>query len=83
MFRVFLQVPGYGEELQAKEDLLLGILRLAETMGIRFAFPSSTVYVEQFPEKASPAPPYPSGSEDYQAKVKAMLKEFGDQHRQV
>ncbi len=51
MFRCFLLVPGYGEELKAKEDLLLGILKLADLLGISFAFPSSSVYVEQFPGK--------------------------------
>ena len=45
LFRTHLEVGSYAEELKAKEDLLLGILRLAETLKIDFAFPSSTVYV--------------------------------------
>ncbi len=81
LFRVFLQVPGYGEELQAKEELLLGILRLAEVLDIRFAFPSSSIYVEQIPEKKSADNPYPSSSEAYQKQLTAFLADFEQRHK--
>lgn len=46
LFRVPILVDSYAKELQTKEDLLLEILKLAEQLGIDFAFPSSSVYVE-------------------------------------
>ena len=39
MFRVALDVPDYATELKVKEQLLLSILRIANTLGISFAFP--------------------------------------------
>lgn len=51
LFRCFLRVPGFGEELKVKEELLMSVLKLAEDMGVSFAFPSSSVYVEQLPER--------------------------------
>lgn len=53
MFRAFLDVRSFAEEAKAKEEIYFGILRLAELLGVNFAFPSSTVYLEQTtPEKA-------------------------------
>lgn len=49
MFRVPLQVPDYATELKVKEELLLAVLRIAETLDISFAFPSSSIYVERMP----------------------------------
>jgi MscS family membrane protein len=51
MFRCYLDVEGYAEELAERERVLLRILRMAESLGIQFAFPSSSIYVEQFPQK--------------------------------
>lgn len=45
LFRSYLEVNSYAEELQVKENLLLGILRLASALEIDFAFPSSSIYV--------------------------------------
>lgn len=49
MFRVYLEVAAYDQELKVKQDIMLGILRLAEVLGVDFAFPSTSVYVEQLP----------------------------------
>ncbi|MEO1513706.1 MAG: mechanosensitive ion channel family protein [Bacteroidota bacterium] len=46
MFRTFLSVPGYADELKAKEEIFLSILRLAEEQGVEFAFPSTSIYLE-------------------------------------
>ncbi len=46
VFRTHLEVDNGADEFEAKESILLGILRLAESLKINFAFPSSTVYVE-------------------------------------
>ncbi len=51
MFRAPLQVPDYGTELQVKEELLLAILRIADSLEISFAFPSSSIYVETLPSE--------------------------------
>ena len=75
MFRVYLDVPSYAAELRTKEELLLGILRLAEVLGVHFAFPSSSVYVEQFPEKKVPPAPFPNPA-DRQGPLADFLQQF-------
>lgn len=57
-FAVFLQVPGWSAELRAKHQLLFAIVRLAEKLGVSFAFPTQTLHVENFPEKQSLTPTY-------------------------
>lgn len=56
MFRAPLQVPDYGTELRVKEELLLAILRIAESLDINFAFPSSSIYVESMPSGQTEQP---------------------------
>ncbi|MFT5168123.1 MAG: MscS family membrane protein [Saprospiraceae bacterium] len=45
LFRSYINVNTYADELKAKESILLGILRLAESLNVSFAFPSSSVYI--------------------------------------
>lgn len=42
---VFFRVPDWGAELQARHRLFLDILRLAESLGVEFAFPTQTLHV--------------------------------------
>lgn len=79
LFRSYVEVSTYKEELQVKQDLLLAILRLAETIGVRFAFPSSTVYVEDFPEKKTNVPDYIQDDVVINEKLKTFLENL--QHR--
>lgn len=44
---VFFEVPDYAAELEARERLMLDIIRLAERIGVEFAFPTQTVHVKQ------------------------------------
>lgn len=48
--RVPILTNDYREELQVKEEIFLGVLRLAETLGVSFAFPSTSLYVESTPQ---------------------------------
>ena len=42
----FLQARTYPEEQRARHHLLLDLLRLADEMGVEFAFPTQTLHVE-------------------------------------
>lgn len=46
---VFFEVTTYAEELEAREELNFGILRLANILGVSFAFPTQTVHIESVP----------------------------------
>ena len=49
LMNFFLQVPDRMSELVARQSILLDILRLAEAMEVRFAFPTQTVHIESMP----------------------------------
>lgn len=42
---VFWEAPDWGTELRERHRLLLDIMRLAERLGVEFAFPTQTLYV--------------------------------------
>ena len=48
----FLKVPDWTEELQQKELVFLEIHKLAENLGVSFAFPSRSLYIEKGEENS-------------------------------
>ena len=46
LFYTFLAVSTYTEELTARHEILIKLLKLAETLGVEFAFPSTSIYLE-------------------------------------
>ncbi len=71
MFYIFFSVPDWPNELRARHEVLLQVVRLAEQLGINFAFPTQTLHMENFPGKPSLSPQY---LERNDAKMK--LEEF-------
>jgi MscS family membrane protein len=51
MLYFFLRVPDWSEELVERQNIYLEILRLANRIGVDFAFPTQSVHVESFPDK--------------------------------
>jgi MscS family membrane protein len=43
----FLETPDWGEELKQRQVLLLSIMTCAENLGISFAYPTQTVFLEK------------------------------------
>jgi len=50
MLYFFLQVPDWSAELVERQRVLLEIVRLAERLEVKFAFPTQTLEVERLPE---------------------------------
>ncbi len=71
LINVFFKVPSWNEELRARHQFLLGVLYIAERLGISFAFPSQSIYVETFPGQ-----PSPSRSELPAAQLRSQLDEM-------
>ncbi|MEM1319131.1 MAG: mechanosensitive ion channel family protein [Bacteroidota bacterium] len=82
-FRVMLEVDGYATELKVKEDLILGMLRLASEMDISYAFPSSSVYIEEFPGKLPNKSVRAESAEELERKVSNFLDQFTERHREA
>jgi MscS family membrane protein len=53
MFYIFFEVPSWDDELRCRHEILLSVIRLAEEMGINFAFPTQTLHIENIPGQLS------------------------------
>jgi len=51
MLYFFLKASNWAEELEERERIFLEILRLAESLEVRFAFPTQTLHIESIPEQ--------------------------------
>ncbi len=51
LLQLFFDVPDWQTELEARQQLGLDILRLAEEMGVEMAFPTQTVHVQGIAER--------------------------------
>jgi len=49
LLNFFMQVPDREAELSVRQRVLIDILRLAETSGVQFAFPTQTLHIESLP----------------------------------
>lgn len=76
LFYIFFAVPGWGDELKARHEILIAVIELADTLGVRFAFPTSTIHVEELPGAGSAAPDYEREASQLDAKLAAYLKQF-------
>ena len=68
MIYVFWEAPDWQTELQERHRFMLEILRVAEAMDVKFAYPTQTVYLERA-EKAG-EPPF----KDLDTKSPAQLR---------
>ncbi|SNR47607.1 MscS family membrane protein [Lutibacter agarilyticus] len=58
LVNVYFKALDWTTEQSSKHSLHMSILKLAADLGVEFAFPSTTVMIEQFPEKKGPMPNY-------------------------
>jgi len=73
LVNLYFTRPEWGEEQAAKHALHLAILNLAKVLGVDFAFPSSTLMIEQFPEKSAISLPYKPVDADTEARVQQIV----------
>lgn len=58
MFYIFFNVPTWGEELAARHEVLMEVMKLGRAIGINFAFPTQTLHIENLPGQPSLSPSY-------------------------
>jgi MscS family membrane protein len=75
LFYIFFAVPTWPEELKARHEVLIEIVRLAEKLGVRFAFPTQTLHMENFPEKRSQTPQYDMDMNEFRKVMEDYFKE--------
>ncbi|MCC5928109.1 MAG: mechanosensitive ion channel family protein [Cyclobacteriaceae bacterium] len=76
MFYIFFAVPTWGEELKCRHEILLQIMKLAEMLGVQFAFPTQTLHMESFPEKQPNSPVYPDDHNQVQQRMDDFFTEI-------
>ncbi len=81
--RVHINTLFWDVELEIKEGIYLDIIRLSEVLGIRFAFPSRALYIENFPEKRSLVPNYSEEPEEMEQKKLAYLTELEQKYKDL
>jgi MscS family membrane protein len=69
MFYIFFEASNWALELQYRHEVILKILGLAEKLNVRFAFPTSTLHMETFPDKSSLTPVYGEDREQMREKM--------------
>ncbi|MED5373276.1 MAG: mechanosensitive ion channel family protein [Myxococcota bacterium] len=67
-----LNVPTYADELRVRGQIFLSIMSLAEALGVSFAFPSQSVYVESTPERPQ-QPLHPLREDEVAERVRTVL----------
>ena len=72
---MFFKAPAWTDELEGRHDIMVGILQLAEDLGVRFAFPTQTIHVEDLPGSGS-LTPTPLDSETAEKRQKATLEKI-------
>lgn len=75
MFYIFFEVPTWPEELAARHEILIQIVKLANSLRVKFAFPTQTLHMDGFPENKSKQPNYQNKLTQF---VQEELKKKGE-----
>lgn len=73
LFYVFFEVPTWPEELKARHELNLLAIKLAEELGVRFAFPTQTIHIEDMPGQLPKTPTYKDEKSEIDKKVDKFI----------
>ena len=76
MVNVYFKSLAWGIEQSSKHLLHMAILNFANDLGVQFAFPSSTVMVEQFPDKNSVDLKYNTNQETIDIAIQKAVNNF-------
>jgi len=80
LFYIFFEVPTWTAELKGRQEIMLAILRLARELGVRFAFPTSTLHVENLPGQDSLTPEYATSLEERKARLSKFLTAYREEN---
>ena len=73
---VYFKSLAWGIEQSSKHRMHIAIVKLAKDLGVDFAFPSSTVMIENFPEKKGLNPKYDINLERTDAVIAKTVSDF-------
>jgi MscS family membrane protein len=76
MINVYFKSPAWGIEQSSKHRLHISIVKLAKELGVDFAFPSTTVTIENFPGKDGSNPKYNIDKERIDSVISDIINDF-------
>lgn len=76
IFYIFFECKTWSEELKARHEVLIGVLELAKELGVRFAFPTQTLHIEEAPGQGSLTPTYDKGQEAFNKAMEDYVKAY-------
>jgi len=71
--------PDVVQEFAWRQEILLKVIHLADFLGVRFAFPTSTIHIESMVGQGSMIDNAKMSKEAYQAKVQEFLKQYEEE----
>lgn len=81
MVNVFFVSLAWSDEQASKHKLHIAIVKLAKAIGVDFAFPSSTLMIEQFPDKSNLALDYSLDSAKVEEAVEKIITDFKEENK--
>ncbi|MGY0425420.1 MAG: mechanosensitive ion channel family protein, partial [Polaribacter sp.] len=76
MVNIYFKSLAWGIEQSSKHRLHIAIVKLAKELGVEFAFPSTTVTIEQFPDKKALNPKYDINPKRITASIEKIVNDF-------
>ena len=73
---VYFKGLDWGQEQESKHILHMAVIKLAATLGVEFAFPSSTLMIEELPGQTSGAPKYVTDKKETDKKIEKLMDSF-------
>jgi len=83
MVNVYFKHLDWGGEQSSKHRLHIAIVKLAAVLGIDFAFPSSTIMIEQLPGQESLASKYNTDEKDVEKGINSVLEDFKNRNHEI
>ena len=80
MVNVYFKSLAWGVEQSSKHRLHIAIVKLAKELGVDFAFPSTTVTIENFPEKKGLNPKYDISKERIDTVIAKVVGDFNKEN---
>jgi MscS family membrane protein len=79
LFYIFFAVGDWSDELKARHQILMSIIQLADQLGVRFAYPTSTIHIEEFPGKGKTSPNYNTDPTATAAALEQFISQYKKQ----
>jgi MscS family membrane protein len=76
MLYVFFSAENWQLELRYRHELIISILRLAEELEVRWAFPTETLFIEEMPGQVSLSPKHNTDKDVHRRKINNLISKI-------